>query len=71
MSSATINTYRTAAAAERLAAARSSLPRVAERHLRAAEAWDVLADQAEFIDNLTKANAKGDAKYAYQRQRVS
>lgn len=71
MSSSQIEQMRDAAASERLEATRTTLPLVRARHLRAAEAWDVMVEHAERTERLTAANADGKVKYAYQRQQLS
>lgn len=69
MSTPQIETLRSAAATERAAAGSAALPRVRERHLRAAEAWDAMAEHAEATEERSKTNAEGYVKYAYQRER--
>jgi hypothetical protein len=69
VSTAQIESLRNAAASERTAAEGASLPRVRERHLRAAEAWDAMAEHAEVTEERSKTNAEGYVKYAYQRER--
>ena len=60
--------YRNAAAHERLEAERSMLPLVRERHLRSAEAWDAMASQGELTERLAQANAVDRIKQPYQRR---
>lgn len=64
-----IETLRHAAASERSAAKGALLPRVRERHLRAAEAWEAMAEHAEVTEELAKTNAEGYVRYGYQRGR--
>jgi hypothetical protein len=64
-----IESLRNAAANERSAAEGALLPRVRERHLRAAEAWDAMAEHAEATEERSKTNAEGYVKYAYQKKR--
>ena len=69
MSTPQIESLRNASANERAAAEGALLPRVRERHLRAAEAWDAMAEHAEVAEERSKTNAEGYVKYAYQRER--
>lgn len=69
MSTPQIESLRTAAASERSAAEEALLPRVRERHLRAAEAWEAMAKHAEIAEERSKTNAEGHVKYAYQNER--
>lgn len=68
MSTSQIESLRNAAANERAAAEGALLPRVRERHLRAAEAWDAMVEQAEVTEERSKTNAEGYVKYAYQKK---
>ena len=69
MSTPQIEALRRTANAERLAAASAALPLVRDRHLRAAEAWDAMAEHAEVTEERSKTNAEGYVKYAYQQKR--
>jgi hypothetical protein len=60
--------YRNAATHERSAAEQSPLPRVRERNLRSAEAWDAMASQGELTERLAQANAENRIKQPYQRR---
>lgn len=68
MSVSQTESFRNAAASERLEAERSSLPHVRARHLRSAEAWDAMAAHGELTEHLAQVNAAGRVKYAYQRR---
>lgn len=68
VSTAQIESLRNAAASERTAAESASLPRVRERHFRAADAWEAMADHAERTVQLAEVNAEGKVKQAYQRR---
>ena len=69
MSASQSESLRNNAAAERVAADNAILPRVRDRHLRAAEAWDAMAEHIEVTDERSKTNAEGYVKYAYQQRR--
>jgi hypothetical protein len=68
MNASQTESYRNAAAHERSEAERSLLPRVRERHLRSAEAWDAIASQGELTERLAQANAENRLKQPYQRR---
>lgn len=60
--------YRNAATLKRSAAEQTPLPRVRERHLRSAEAWDAMASQGELTERLAQANSENRIKQPYQRR---
>jgi len=68
MNASQTESYRNAAAHERSEAERSLLPRVRERHLRSAEAWDAIASQGELTERLAQANAENRINQPYQRR---
>jgi hypothetical protein len=68
MSLSQTESYRNAAAQERSEAERTTLPLVRERHIRSAEAWDVMASQGEMTERLAQANAENRVKQPYQRR---
>jgi hypothetical protein len=61
--------HRLKATEERVAADVATLPRVRDRHLRAAEAWDTMAEHVELTDERSKTSAEGYVKSAYQKAR--
>lgn len=69
MSTPQIEALRIFAAKERSAADGAELPLVRDRHLRAAEAWDAMAEHAEVTEERSKTNAEGYVKYGYQQKR--
>lgn len=59
-----IRFYRSRAAAERAAADTTRLPHARERHLRAAEVWEAMADK---LDHVAGAKARNQAARREQR----